>query len=202
MDSRVGLTTRRLSCSRSRVFMQGMTRRDLVFAPTKRFPRDGSGRMRTGALLVVVAVAVVAMFFNSSILSESKIKARIAGDGPKIVWGHVSDSLRNPVVGSNVVVKMKDGSTVRSTLSTTTNSAGFYTVTFDRLVWDVGNTVEVNASLGSMYAVNSTAADANPDQVVDVLFTVPIPEFSSAFVIVGAMVVLLVLLRSRIRRGL
>jgi LPXTG-motif cell wall-anchored protein len=100
---------------------------------------------------------------------------------PKIVDGHVYDSVGTPLENAYVTVKILRASdnTTRATLNDWTDEAGFYTVTFDGVYWDVGDTIQVIAEYNSDQRSNSTLADGAPVQTIDVKFPYEIPEFGA-----------------------
>ena len=128
---------------------------------------------------------IVALFALGISISSDSASAEAV---PKIIEGHVYDHAGVPLSGAGVVVKMKIGATVHGTLSTSTNPAGFYTVSFDGPQWMIGDTIEVTATYGVDQKINDAlTADDSDAQVVDVYFDFEIPEFGSvAGVLVAA----------------
>ena len=125
---------------------------------------------------------------------------------PKDVRGYIYDSLYNPVEGANVTVTMED---TDGTPSTTyyfdeSLSSGYYKVTFDLDEWEVGYAIDVTAKFGGDERTNSTMADVEPFQMVNVtLLLTTIPEFdglfgsSAAFVVVVTIVMFIVIRKKR-----
>jgi parallel beta-helix repeat protein len=108
----------------------------------------------------------------------------------KLVFGIVRGDDGNPLEGAGVTVVMKDGETVVSMKAALTDSSGAYNVTFEWLLWNVGYTIEVTATYESVQASNSTDADVNAAQEVDVTYEYEIPDFGSlwGFLIAGLLV--------------
>ena len=136
------------------------------------------------AIFVVISLVVAAFALSHSFqtLGQSK-KVLVSYIFPKVVSGNVTDSEGNLIPGMNVTVKMKAGSTDRMVLTNISDEVGFYAVTFAGGDWDPDNTIEVNASYGPETAMNSTTADNSPGQVLNLEFSVVIPEFDSSVVV-------------------
>jgi protocatechuate 3,4-dioxygenase beta subunit len=147
--------------------------------------------------LVFVGVAIVALLHAPSV---SKRESSILASFPLAISGHVYDSGGSPVAGAVVYVASKLGSTTYANLTKTSDGNGFYTVTFAPTDWDTGYTIEAYATYGSYSAINSTTASGAPTQVVDVHFSVVIPEFTS-FSVVAVMTVAISLIGIRLRKG-
>ena len=136
-----------------------------------------------------ILVSFVALFLLIPVLSNISTPAK-AGVGPNVIDGTVFDASLNIVQGATVVVDVMVGSTstVRSTQSTTTDSLGFYTVTFIDTQWEVGDTIKVTATKGSDSGTGSgVVGDDPPHETIDVTIGSAIPEFGSPVLISVAM---------------
>ena len=99
---------------------------------------------------------------------------------PKLVDGYVFDVSGVPIPDANVTIRIYDGVTLKGTqYYDATENDGFYTVTFDGPQWDPGNEIEVTARYDLESAQNSTTADDEPFQSVNVTMSLAIPEFGS-----------------------
>lgn len=140
-------------------------------------PRRDRGLASVMAMLAPIALLLMVAIVPIHIGSRSSMAA--LPSGPLVVDGNVSSSTGSPVSGANVVVTVKNGSTVIIILPTTSDSNGFYTVTVDHGFWGVGYTILVEAAKGSDVGQNSTEI-TDPDafgMTVDVkLGTTGIPE--------------------------
>ena len=130
------------------------------------------------ARTVAVATVIVAIALLIA-LSLNPASDRSVAAGPKNVRGTVYDSIGNPVAGANVTVKIiRGGSTITTLWYDSTESNGFYTVTFGFGDWYDLDTIEVTAKYDLDEATNSTVADSGPLQTVDVhIGSLIIPEF-------------------------
>lgn len=145
---------------------------------------------RRGGHLALLALSVLVFFIPSLVGVQV---ATAAGIGPKIVDGHVYDSSLAPVAGASVEVKIMSGPTVRETQTDTTDSLGFYTVSFDPNNWDVGDTITTTATKGADSGSASTTANDSVFQTLDATLGAAIPEFSQGGVVlvVGSVIVLM-----------
>jgi len=185
-----------------RARVRGIVGRNLAYCSVSKTRSRNSycTRTRIAAVAATVVSALLLFHFLGPANSPSDSKAVMAGNGPKIVSGHVYDSLLNPVPGADVTVMIKYDSTVRKTLTTSTDLSGFYTVTFGSASdWNEGETIQVDVTYDSLSATNSTIANLNPSQIVDVHFTEVIPEFGGLLVIVVLILPLLVAFVHRYR---
>jgi len=106
----------------------------------------------------------------------------VAGDGPKVVRGYIWDNAGNPLEDADVTVNIRNpDNSIQSTQSTSSNSAGFYSVIFLLFSeWDDGDTIEVVATWNSNQDSNTTIArNGQPVQYVNVSFPFEIDEFGS-----------------------
>lgn len=142
----------------------------------------GSDRLKGArfSLMIVFTLTVVAMMIAPAIVSGAS--------GPKQVRGYVWDSAGRDVEGADVTVNIRDPD-IRATLSDTTDATGYYSVTFGPSDWDIGDTIEVIATYLSNQETNSTSANSNPFQWVNVTYTFEIPEFGSivGFLVAGSL---------------
>ena len=156
--------------------------------------------MRHAIAIMIVVAMVLGLPIAASIIPAHSVKAALV---PKIVDGTVRDPLGTLANGALVTVRMMNGATVTGTQTYTTAADGFYTVTFNLGEWDPGYTISVFAELGPNTGSNSTIADDEPFQTVNVTLGAVIPEFSSLTVVSGSFIVvaLAVVLVSRRRVG-
>ncbi len=144
--------------------------------------RKPIGKWGWPVLAAAIVVCVVVLSFGVSWIDPPSSGARTSAIGPKVLMGHVyqTDGI-TPAAGAQVTAAILSGFTIRATQSTTTNSTGFYTVTFGPSDWDIGNLIEVGALLGSVGGLGSAVADSSGVQTVDVTLSTTIPEFSAPF---------------------
>ena len=126
----------------------------------------------------------VSSFFAVSILALMLLGSMSvrAGDGPKIVQGYAYDDTGNPLGGVvvTVVVIDKDTHLVKDTQTDTTGSPdGYYSVSFDTFIWNIGDTIRATGTYNSVDQPNETLADASAVQDIDINFTTAIPQFGS-----------------------
>lgn len=95
----------------------------------------------------------------------------------KTVRGYVWDSVGRDIEGASVLINIKDGESIVSSDSDTTDANGFYSVIFNDFEWDIGNTIEVISMYESSEEINSTVADDSFVQWVNVSYTFEIPQF-------------------------
>jgi hypothetical protein len=177
--------------------MCGLVGRNRKFKSRRKYPLINSRNLSAVLALSFVGIAIVVLLLAPS---GPKRESSILATVPKPISGHIYDSGSSPVAGAVVHVASKLGSTTYANLTTTSDSNGFYVVTFASSDWDIGNTIEVYATYGSYSAINTTTANAAPAQVVDVHFSVVIPEFTS-FPVVAVMTVAVSLIGIRLRKG-
>jgi hypothetical protein len=134
---------------------------------------------RSGFAVAFVAVAVAAIALMP-VFSQSASAATM----PKAVVGFIVDNAGNPLEDALVVVNIRDKDdydNIRATDSFTTESNGYYALTFAMDDWDVGDWIQVIATWESIQAPpNETVATSAPFQVVWVEFPFEIPQFGSA----------------------
>ena len=130
-------------------------------------------------VLIVVFILSIGMLLMPAVVD--------AAAGPKNVRGYVWDNAGRPIEGASVSVTVKTSADVPTTNSTTTNSAGFYSVSFGPSYWDVGKKINVTATYNANQQTNSTTAIDYPVQFVNVTFPFEIPVFDSiwGFAIAG-----------------
>jgi len=182
---------------------QGLVGERRISKSVRNPPPVGRRPARNGIMIVGIA-AVATLLLACSIdfgrSSSNDSPAVVAGDFAKIVFGHVNDSLQAPVLGAGVTVTTKYDSTVRKSLTTTTDNSGFYTVTFAAFDWYVNDIIQVEVTYDSLSAANSTVANSGPAQAVDVQFVEIIPEFSSAWTAALSTMVVVVAIVWNLRR--
>ncbi len=100
---------------------------------------------------------------------------------PKVVFGIVRGEDGNPLPGAGVTVTMKDGATVAATKAAQTDTSGSYGVIFAWDEWNVSYAIDVTATSGGSQAFNSSVADVNSSQEIDVMFEYEIPDFGSFY---------------------
>ncbi len=153
--------------------------------------------MRVSRLLI--AIAVCSVLAGTLLMAGSDapavLEARIAAVGPKPISGNVyASGGAIPAVGATVIATVFDGINVRATASTTTDSSGFYEVTFAPEQWDIGNIIVVGATLNSDVGEGHVIADDSPAQTVNITLGYAVPELDVPVVLVvtglGAVVVL------------
>ena len=126
------------------------------------------------ALVALVLVSV----FSVVALAVAVPGNSAAGPNPLVVSGTVYDSAGNEVEGIPVTVNMKDGETVVTTKSESSDASGGYSVLFDVGEWEVGYTIQVIGTGPSPpQAVNSTIAQSAFFVTIDLHFSYAIPEF-------------------------
>lgn len=177
--------------------MCGLVGRNRKFKSRRKYPLINSRNLSPVLALFLVAIAIVVLLLAPS---GPKRESSILAIGPKTISGHVYDSDGSPVAGAAVHVASKLGSTTVVNLTATSDGNGFYYVTIWQNDWEIGYTMEVYATYGSYSAINSTTANAAPAQVVDVHFSVLIPEFTS-FSVVAVMTIAVTLIGIRLRKG-
>ena len=119
----------------------------------------------------LVVVAVVAMMLSASYAS--------AGPGPKAVRGYIKDNMGNELEGAHVLVEIMVGetTTVRTSDTYDSESDGFYSVLFGAFDWEIGDNIVVTSTYNSNVEDNSTLADSNAIQWVNVTYPYEIPQF-------------------------
>lgn len=128
---------------------------------------------------VIIAIAFAAMYLLSGFAQ--------AASGPKVVRGYIRDNEGTVLQNADVTINiLYPDTSLRSTLSDTSDSSGFYSVTFGNSDWDIGNTIQVIATYSSNQERNSTLANANPVQYVNVTYPYVIDEFGSALGLIMA----------------
>ena len=143
------------------------------------FPRA----MRVAVFALAASIALL------SVSSQVSVPAS-AGMGPLPVSGYVKDDAGRVMEGVPVVVACKNGSTTTSTLSTTTDVYGFYTVTFAYTVWEIGYNLIATATYGSEQVSENITITQEWGEQIDLQFPFEIPQFGTVlgFLAVAAMV--------------
>jgi hypothetical protein len=175
----------------------GLVGRNRKFKSRRKYALTNARYLSTILVLLFVGIVIVVLLVAPS---GPKRESSILATGPKTISGHIYDSGSSLVAGAVVHVASKLGSTTYANLTTTSDGSGFYYVTFAYSDWDIGYTIEAYATYGSYSAINTTTANAAPTQVVDVHFSVVIPEFTG-FSVVAVMTVVISLIGIRLRKG-
>lgn len=132
--------------------------------------RRPNRRIKRSLLFFALLSLTVGLLFLIPSISP-RITVTLAETGPKIISGHVYDSLGQPVQGALVTVTIATYSH-----SFTSGSTGYYMVTFLPSEWTRGDTIEVTATYESLIQTNTTTADLSGMQTVDINFLEEIPE--------------------------
>jgi hypothetical protein len=154
---------------------------------------------RMGSKCATASVTIVLALLAFALLSTSNASA--ASHATAVV-GTVRDSAGTPAPDVSVTVNMKNGETVISTHSESTDELGEYSVLFLSAEWEVGYTIEVIATFHGNQESNSTTATDSMTHTVDVTFTFEIPDFGSEVGLIAAggaigLVAAVVILRKR-----
>lgn len=135
--------------------------------------------------LVVMLSLVVALFSILLLVPRMSVtNVSVAQGGLKVVSGTVTDG-SGVVNGASVTITMWNGAIMDSQQSTTTDSAGFYAVTFggfSGFAWTIGDTITVDVTKGSESGSASAIATDDliePSQTIDVFIGPAVPEFGS-----------------------
>ena len=144
--------------------------------------------------------ASAAMLFAVSLLSIATPHAVSAADPfPLAIFGYVTDSLGDPVVGALVVIKNND--TGFSLDPIITIDDGFYQGNIPEMNWTIGDIISVEATYGGSNGMNETVAayiEGIPLIEINVTISEAIPEFgttlgaSIAAMIAGAVAIVAV----------
>jgi hypothetical protein len=111
--------------------------------------------------------------------SPPSTMSTIAAATPLVVEGHVYDSLDHPVGGADVSVTVRHTSGGSMTKYVTTTPEGYYGVTFVKDDWNVNDLIDVVATYDAETASSlDNLAESSGYEMIDVYFSVPIPEFS------------------------
>ncbi len=127
----------------------------------------------------IAAFALIASLAMLSIPALFSLQAS-AGIGPLPVAGYVKDQAGRPMGGVPVVVAVKNGSTTVSVLSTTSDSDGFYTVTFPKDDWELGFTLVATATWGGDQVTETITITQEFGEMIDLQFPFEIPQFGTA----------------------
>lgn len=131
---------------------------------------------RMGSKCATASVTIVLALLAFALLSTSNASA---ASHPTTVAGIVRDSAGTPAPDVSVTVNMKDGETIMSTESESTDELGEYSVIFLAAEWEVGYTIEVIATFHGEQESNSTTAIDSFTHTVNVTFNFEIPDFGS-----------------------
>jgi len=149
---------------------------------------------------VFVALLLIALSLKASTQESNWVLAQATGLKPVAGYIYMADGT-TPAAGATVVVTMWNGTTLRSTLTTTSDSTGLYAVTFGfgSASWEVGDLIVVGATLGFEVGEANAVADSSPIQYINVVVGTAIPEFGAPIALVTAAVAIVVLAAIRRR---
>ena len=155
--------------------------------------------VKIGTKCAIASVTIVLALLALALLSTTNATA---ASHPTTVAGTVRDSAGTPAPDVSVTVNMKDGETVMSTKSETTDNDGGYSVIFLEAEWEIGYTIQVIATFHGKQESNSTTATDIMYHTVDVKFNFEIPDFGTevGLVVAGGaigLVAVAVILRKR-----
>ena len=132
--------------------------------------------VKIGTKCAVASFAIVLALLALALFSTTNATA--ASHATSVV-GTVRDSAGTPAPDVSVTVNMKDGETVISTKSESTDGNGEYSVLFLAAEWEIGYTIQVIATFHAQQESNSTTAIDAMIHVVDVKFNFEIPDFGT-----------------------
>jgi hypothetical protein len=133
--------------------------------------RLGRKMLAVRASIVLIAIAMVLVLTSN---------AAMAGSGPITVRGYIKDSAGTPLQGASVFVEIiAPDTTVRTSGTYLTNSAGLYSAAIGTFDWEVGDKINVTSTYLGNVGNNWTTATSLPVQYVNVTYTYEIPEFGS-----------------------
>ena len=155
--------------------------------------------VKTGTRCATASVTIVLALLALTLLTTTNATA---ASHPTTVSGTVRDSEGTPAPDVSVTVNMKNGETVVSTKSETTDGNGEYSVIFLAAEWEIGYTIQVIATFHAQQESNSTTAIDSFTHVVDVKFNFVIPDFGTevGLIVAGGaigLVAVAVILRKR-----
>jgi hypothetical protein len=142
-------------------------------------------------VLAIVAIWGMILLPVAAVRGEpSEIEVRMLAIGPKIISGHVYlvDGV-TPVASAVIVATVWNGTSIEATLFATTDSSGFYSVTFAPSDWNIGNFIIVGASAGGDAGEGTAFADSSPTQTINMTLNLAVPEFGVPETLVAGMVV-------------
>jgi len=153
-------------------------------------------------LVVVLVMGAIVVAPLLILPGDEIVEARITAIGPRVIAGYVyMPGGSTPAVGATVIATIWNGTSLRATIPTTSDSTGFYTVTFAPTDWDVGNLIVVGATLGLDFGEANAIADSSPLQYIDVtLGGAAIPELGVPAALMVSAVGMIVIIACR--RGL
>jgi len=137
--------------------------------------KSGSGaRIATYLIACAVLIACLMTIMPRSVSASS---------GLVIVDGTVTDSAGRPIAGASVTVVMMNGTTPVDTQTTTTDSAGFYTLTVSSGFANRGPgfTINSTATFNSVQIHDTTTIPDEdfPRVTINLQFLFEIPQFGS-----------------------
>ncbi len=102
-----------------------------------------------------------------------------AASHPMSVTGFIFDSEGTLIPDIPITINIKDGASIVTTKTATSDSNGEYLRLFLSAEWEIGYTIQVIATGPAGQASNSTIADDSSQFDVDVHFLYAIPELGS-----------------------
>ena len=127
--------------------------------------------------IVPVVMVVTVIFAVGMLLAPAMVSA---ASGPKAVAGYVWDNAGNNITGASITVNIRNlTNVIKATQSDTTDSDGYYAVTFQPADWEIGYTIETISTYNSIQETNSTTATNYPFQFVNISYPFEIPELGS-----------------------
>jgi hypothetical protein len=143
------------------------------------YKHECKGHSKAFAIGVAAACILLPLLVPLCASSPPSTIISIAAVTPMIVEGHVYDSLGHPVGGADVSVTVKHISGGSTTKYFTSTSEGYYGVTFTKDEWNVNDLIDVVATYDAETASSlDNLAESSGYEMIDVYFSVPIPEFS------------------------
>ena len=127
-------------------------------------------------------LAILACFLLLATVAVTVPSSSTGDTFPKVIYGFIRDSEGTPLVGADVTVNIKRPDTsIRATLTDTSDSSAGYMVSFEPEDWDLGDNAEVIANYQGHQDDNSTLpfTDEEP-QWLNLTYIIVIPEFGSA----------------------
>lgn len=126
----------------------------------------------------------------------------------KTVQGVVYDQTSSPLAGADVTVEIWGGyfpgqTVLRSSVSTVTDSSGYYEVTIGSNYWDPHNTINLIVTYDLTQKTRKVEANGDQYQTVDIIISLAIPEFRghlSLLTIMAGCIVPIIALAARRRK--
>jgi len=137
-------------------------------------------RTRIARATLALMMTLVVCLVSALLIANSSSAALWPKDVRGFVWDSVGREVPNVPITINIL-RQSDNS-IRATYTATTNSAGFYSKGVLASDWDIGDKIQVIATHDGDQRANTTTADANPVQYVNVTFPYEIPQFGPGWV--------------------